>query len=439
MVKYGPAPGEPLVVAYSGGPDSTALLAACSALHPAHLYAAYVDHGIRPTAELSAELELVKRVADSLHARLCVARIRPGAIEEQARREACGPEAAARAFRYRALRSIAQRCGSSRVFLAHNADDVLETALMRLFGGSGSEGLRGMAAVNPPWHRPLLACRKAELLAYLESRDLAWSTDSTNAAGQFLRNRIRNSLVPLLNREFPGWRTGLRHTMERAELDTQALASAAAAIAFRPSSGRRAVADAATFRAAPRALQMRAMLMAIGALTGRSRSSHALAEAALRASEAGEDGCYSGGGIRLRAEGGYLVLDRGLDFPRHGGYFVVIDGPCRLRIGRLVVECKWKKGGARGILASAFRFPLVVRSRRPGDTIALPGGSKRIDVVLSEWGLDPPSRDSVPIVEDRDGIVAVLGKSFGARDRYRDGPRNDEGLGPRFSVSVKGA
>jgi tRNA(Ile)-lysidine synthetase-like protein len=92
-----------------------------------------------------------------------------------------------------------------------------------------------------------------------------------------------------------------------------------------------------------------------------------------------------------------------------------------------------------GIRADAFRFPLVVRSRRPGDAIALPGGLKRLDELLSEWGLPLAARDAVPIVEDFDGIVAVLGASFGATDRFRRGPGPEEGGVARLSIDVKGA
>jgi hypothetical protein len=109
----------------------------------------------------------------------------------------------------------------------------------------------------------------------------------------------------------------------------------------------------------------------------------------------------------------------GLDFPLAGGYFVLIDRPKRIRIGSLDVSAAWNLDGSSGIRADAFRFPLVVRSRRPGDSIALKEGTKRLDALLSEWAMTERARRSAAVVEDRDGIVAVLASGLGGKDRYR--------------------
>ncbi|MBL8967808.1 MAG: tRNA lysidine(34) synthetase TilS, partial [Spirochaetaceae bacterium] len=105
----------------------------------------------------------------------------------------------------------------------------------------------------------------------------------------------------------------------------------------------------------------------------------------------------------------------------------------------LAVAARWTEGpGAEGIREDCFAFPLVVRSRRPGDTIALPRGRKPLDELLSEWRVPERARAQLPLVEDRDGIVAVLGAAYGGKDRYR----HRDGLGPagRFlAITVKGA
>ncbi|MDP3178714.1 MAG: tRNA lysidine(34) synthetase TilS [Spirochaetaceae bacterium] len=131
-------------------------------------------------------------------------------------------------------------------------------------------------------------------------------------------------------------------------------------------------------------------------------------------------------------------MERGLDFPLRGGYFVRIDGPCCVAAGHIRVCASWTLGAEPGIREDAFRFPLVVRSRRPGDSLALTGGgSRRLDDLFSEWGLPAALRGSVPIVEDRDGIAAVLGSAAGAKDRYR--PFIASGEARRLSINVKGA
>ncbi|MGO8694516.1 MAG: tRNA lysidine(34) synthetase TilS [Rectinemataceae bacterium] len=432
-----PKEEEVLIIAYSGGPDSTALLAAAAALNRVRLLAVHVDHGLRPEPERLLERKLVIERCGELGVRLTIARIRPGAVEERAERKHCGVEAAARDYRYHALETVMKREASSHVLFAHNYDDQVETVLMRLFGGSGSEGLRGIEAVNPPWFRPLLGLSKRELLEYLTSRGIAWSEDSTNVSLDFLRNRVRRLLVPLLDGEFVGWRKGLGLTIERASMEAAAIREGAEAIAFGPAGDGCLAVDATSFLSRPESFRLYSLLTAAGKLTGRNRLSYRMARAALSA--LGEGGRYRGSGIALSARDGRLLLRRGLDFPSRGGYFVVIAQPCRVKAGRLVVEASWTLDKAYGIRADAFRFPLVVRSRRPGDSIAMNGGEKHLDGLFSEWGLTAELRGSVPVVEDRDGIVAVLGSPFGVKDRYRELPKAEGGELTRLSVTVKGA
>ncbi len=429
---------EVLIVAYSGGPDSTALLAAAAALRPDRLLAVHVDHGLRPAAERDAERRLVVDLCARLKVRLTIARVRPGAVSALAARSRGGVEAAARAYRYRALKKIMDRETSSHVLLPHTRDDQVETALMRLMGGSGSAGLRGMAAVNPPWYRPFLGLGKSELLDYNLRLGLPYSIDSTNASVDYLRNRVRLLLMPFLDRDFPGWRRGLSHTIERALLDSQAITDGARTIAFRPVAEGLLAAKADSFLAMPESCRIASLLEAIGALTGRSRLSLRMARAALAALGSGTRRRYRGGGIELCWRNGMVLLRRGLDFPERGGYFVVIDGACRVRAGRCVVEAVWTSGNGRGIRSDAFSFPIVVRSRRPGDSIEFNGGGKHLDDLFSEWGLQGDSRAVVPVVEDRDGIVAVLGSRFGAKDRYRELAKAKARAVPRLAVIVKG-
>ena len=437
--------GRGFLVAYSAGPDSSALLAAAAALGLPGLAAAYVDHGIRPLAEREAELALARRACARLGLPLCAARVRPGAVLELARSEGLGVEAAARRFRYRALLAIMDRRGSRCVLTAHCLDDQLETILMRLLGGSGSGGLRGIPRRNGPFLRPLLDLRKSELAAYAEARGLEYSIDSTNASRDYARNRARLDLVPALDRSFHGWARGLLLASRKAELEDEALSRAAAGLAFSlEEGGRSARAPAAPLVAAPRALALRALVEASGLVLraaprprgGGARGERASARLALAALDALSRGSsHRAGGLAFALEGDSVVISPCLDFPGRGGYFVLIEGPGTIRAGGLVVSASWSPD--RGIRADAFDFPLVVRSRRPGDEIALPGGTKRLDVLLSEMSLPSDERDRVPVAEDRRGIVALLGGCLGSKDRYRRGP--SLGDPPRLAIDVKGA
>jgi tRNA(Ile)-lysidine synthetase-like protein len=439
LSKRGLGPGDEVAVAYSGGPDSTALLAALSALGWARPLAIHVDHGIRERGELDAELALVRSLCSALGARLIVARLRPGAVLARAESSGEGVEAEARRFRYAALRAALRGSGAKALLLAHTRDDQVETLLMRVFGGSGSGGLTGIPETRGPLMRPFLGLEKSALLDYLRERGLSYSVDSTNASVDYLRNRIRNVAVPALDAALPGWRRGLALTSAKAARDEAALAEAAAHLEFLPleaAEGELSLPDATLLEAQP-AVALRALVAAAGRLLGRERLSSGLALAAMDAIRGDAAGRYIGGGIELFRRDGLAILRRGLDFPRRGGYFVLIDRPLRVCVGSLSVSAEWDSVGRSGIRADAFRFPLVVRSRRPGDSIALKKGRKRLDALFSDWALSEAARRAAPIVEDRDGIVAVLGEGLGGKDRYRDGPQGE--CAHRLSIIVKGA
>jgi tRNA(Ile)-lysidine synthase len=452
-------PEDRLAVGFSGGPDSTALLGALHALGWRNLLAVYVDHGIRPRTELDAEIALVKETCARLRTGLVVARIRTGAVLERARASGRGVEAEARDFRRTALAAAAERRGARAILLAHTRDDQAETVLMRLFGGSGAGGIRGIPESSGLFLRPLLGTSKAQLLSYIGGKGLPYSVDSTNASGRYLRNRVRRDLVPALDACFPGWRKGLARAQAKARRDEEALGAAAEPLGFHRLPDGRSSCPAEPLLAAPEAVAIRAIVAAAARQLGEERLSSGMAAAALRALKAEGSASYTGKRLRILRSGGEVILESvssligrgGLDFPRRDGYFVSVDRPCQFRIGKLEVRVAWRdparqSGGGTGIREGAFSFPIVVRSRRPGDAIALKAGRKRLDKLFSEWGMPERSRAMVPIIEDRDGIVAVLAAGIGGKDRYRtghgkDGPQGDipRGSARRLSIIVKGA
>lgn len=433
------SPDAEAIAGYSGGPDSTALLAALVAAGLRNVRAVHVDHGLRPAPEREAELALVRKVASTLGVPLIAARVKPGAIEALARRRGEGTEAAARCYRYAALHGAARRAGASVIYLAHTRDDQLETILMRFLSGSGAAGLAGMKRESGMVIRPFLDLPKASLLEYLEREGLPYFVDSTNAGDAYARNRLRHHVLPALARSFPGWAGGVALSSLKAALDEEALGAAAAASAFQRA-GRNFIADLSLL-SRPDAVRLRAFLAAAGALSRGRKVPFRLASAAFAALDGGA-ASYRGGGFELRRTEAGLELSLALDFPGGGGYFVKVDDPGRegfhVSVGNVAVSAAWRSGrDAEGIRSDAFTFPVIVRSRRPGDALAIRGGRKLLDVLFSEWGVEGAARDRIPVIEDRDGILAVLGAGYGGRDRYR----HNEGCGSdmRLSIQVKGA
>ena len=198
--------GETLVVAVSGGPDSTALLLALTELRQTfawRLTAAHFDHGWRK--ESAADARWVADLCQRLDVPLVIRRL--GETDADASPPATGREEQARRWRRRMLTEIARDVGASCVVLAHTADDQAETVLHRLLRGSGVRGLAGMAPAAPLADgiqilRPLLTVRRQEIEQWLTSRGQTWLHDVSNLDTRYTRNRIRHVLLPLLRREF---------------------------------------------------------------------------------------------------------------------------------------------------------------------------------------------------------------------------------------------
>ncbi len=200
---YAPT-SAPLLVGFSGGADSTALLLALESLLPdaRMLCAVHVEHGLRGDAskrDAEHAEEVCRRYGVDFHC----ARVR---VSQAAR---WGIEAAARESRRAAFLSVAREKGADTLALAHHRDDQAETVLMRLFEGAGAGGVAGMRWRTPlsskesgegRLHviRPLLGVSRAEIVEYLDARGASWVEDETNEDESRLRNRIRRHVVPAI-------------------------------------------------------------------------------------------------------------------------------------------------------------------------------------------------------------------------------------------------
>jgi len=196
--------GERILVAVSGGPDSTALLAILHRLAPEmrlDLHVAHLDHGWRGRSS-ARDAEFVRRLAVRLGLPVTVGHL--GAVVWQTRvRRQSSREARARELRNSFLRETAREIGAHKVALGHTRDDQAESFLMRLLRGAGPRGLAGTyPVVDGVIIRPLIDTRRRDILAYLKERHLSYRIDPTNRDLSLTRNRIRLRLLPLLERQF---------------------------------------------------------------------------------------------------------------------------------------------------------------------------------------------------------------------------------------------
>jgi tRNA(Ile)-lysidine synthase len=222
------ATGKRWRVALSGGPDSLALTAVAAPLRPTT--AVIVDHGLQPGSAAVAETARKQALAlGCVEAQvLCVEVGNDG-----------GPEAAARAARYAALRAH----GDGPVLLAHTLDDQAETVLLGLGRGSGGRSIAGMRPHDPPWCRPLLGVRRSATHAACAELGLTAWQDPHNTDRRFTRTRLRLEVLPLLEDVLGGGvaealartATALREDTEMIDaLAAQALPGATAGSGLQP-------------------------------------------------------------------------------------------------------------------------------------------------------------------------------------------------------------
>ena len=185
--------GAGLVVAASGGVDSTVLLDVLDGLGH-RLHVAHLDHALRPNSAADSRF-----VAGEAKRRGLPCSIERRDVGAYARTEGLSLEEAGRRQRYAFLDQVAGQVGAEFIALGHHADDQAETVILRLLRGSGATGLGGMEiAREGRYLRPLLRVRRAEIEKYAHQRGLRYREDPSNRDPRFLRNRVRGELMPLL-------------------------------------------------------------------------------------------------------------------------------------------------------------------------------------------------------------------------------------------------
>jgi len=193
------SPGDRIVVAVSGGPDSVALFRCLVALRARwnwDVCVGHVDHGFRGV-ESEGDAKFVEALAAKFGVPVMVSRLHLNKQDAKLQKQSL--QEYARAVRYHALEEMVRDRKATKLALGHTADDQAETVLMWMVRGCGTGGLGGM----PPKRgahvvRPLLDIQRSEIVGYLQQRHEEFQLDSTNFQPVYLRNRIRLALIPQL-------------------------------------------------------------------------------------------------------------------------------------------------------------------------------------------------------------------------------------------------
>ncbi len=432
--RCGLAPGDLLVVAVSGGPDSLALLYALARTRrdtSLRLHAAHLDHGLRG-AESDADAIFVAQTCRSLG----IDFTSDAADTETFRRtHRLSLEDAARRLRYRFLARVASELGTMAVAVGHTVDDQAETVLMNIVRGTGLTGLRGMTesstrrieGTDVHLFRPMLAgVSRSDTKGYCDALGLEPRHDSSNSSMDMLRNRIRHEVMPSLARINPQVRDAVLRLSESARRDLEYV--------------ERAVDDAWTEVAAVRSDRVlidRAGFAGLDASVGAhllrravGLASDGLSDLGLRHVDEMLDLLNGPAGRSIDLPGGLAfgvgyreaaLGPAGLEtcpLPRLAGE-VEIEVPGETAVGtwRVVAGVEAEIGGneagavCTSISARAARGGLRVRSRRPGDRFQPLGmeGTKKLQDYMVDCKIDRSWRDRIPLVIGKGGIAWVVG------------------------------
>lgn len=269
-------PGDRIVVAVSGGPDSVALLGCLVALSRRwnwELSIGHVNHGLRGT-ESDEDADFVKKLGKHFDLPVSIRDVHLKKQDAQFIKQSF--QAYARDVRYQALDNILQERCATKIATAHTADDQAETVLMWMLRGSGTGGLSGI----PPKRgerivRPFLHITRNDIETYLGQRQLSYRIDSSNSQPVYLRNRLRLDMMPHLKEYSPGIVNVLSRQAEIIR-DDHAYLEQAAAEAFRQScvtEGEDVIElDRTTLLALPRAIQRRVIRHSLQKMNGNMQS-----------------------------------------------------------------------------------------------------------------------------------------------------------------------
>ncbi|HXN87747.1 MAG TPA: tRNA lysidine(34) synthetase TilS, partial [Candidatus Binataceae bacterium] len=421
LTRIGVARDALILVALSGGPDSVALLHAMLSLRERFDYriaAAHFNHRIRVEKdEADRDEAFVRALCERLGVELIVDRA-----------EGLSPstpnlEERARDARHAFLNSAAERLEADLIALAHHAGDQAETVMIRILRGAGASGLSAMAERGPGRTiRPMLDVTRTEVLAYLKSIGESFVIDSSNQSNTILRNRIRNQLVPMLERDYAP-RLGERLFKLAAEmraLDDFVTAAARKEIASALS---QEGLDISRFAALHPALQAEVIRQFFESQIGNLRRIERVHIEAVR--QLCLDGPPNGsldipGGIRLAREYGRLKVSARPDAAPSFMIKLNEQGRTEIPAAHYIFDASVMSAREAGAIENKFEAlfdareaagGLIARSFQLGDKVAPLGmnGHRKVKGVFIDNKLSPSDRARFPIVELKGAIAWLPG------------------------------
>ncbi|MCP5513929.1 MAG: tRNA lysidine(34) synthetase TilS [Spirochaetales bacterium] len=422
---------DSILTAYSAGPDSTVLLDVLFRLKEKYgfkLAAAYYNHRLREENEIADEIETASAYCSLRGIELYLGEDSEGFIDKKS--PDSGIEAAARTARYAYLNKIADDEQFNYIATAHTLDDNIETIVMRFFSGSGPEGLKGIAENSGKLLRPLLGVKKEEIMEYLEENKIRYSVDSTNKKNEYLRNRVRNNLIPSIKSVFPGFENSLIDLSGKMALADGFIADETYKRITWKKKGDCLETDFSNFISHPPYIRIRALYNAFNITDDSDRRlSYKFLKPVTRDNiDLKSPVILDGRSCRLEKLGNSLFWKTDIVIRNKNSYLLTIKtgGEYKLPVSysgeSIYISANIVNRSQCGkndiwLPVNKVSGSIQIRSRKPGDCIITSNGSKKIKKLFQETGIDRDIRDSIPVICDNSGILAVWGSVFNNKNR----------------------
>lgn len=409
----------PILLGFSGGADSTALLHMLRAYGKetgAPIYAAHVHHGIRGK-EADRDESFCRSVAERLGVELFVLHADVPALAKQSGESM---ETTARRVRYEFFDELMQAHHIPLLVTAHNANDNLETMLFNLIRGSGLGGMCGIPVSRlcegGSLVRPILSMTREEILLYCQEHGLSYVTDSTNTDTDYTRNQIRKELLPPLTAINSA---AVEHAAQLAEsLRADQLCLESMAGMFLEEMRNGFALETEKLNGSPDAIVHRALRSLYRELSGGRglEYSHVLALKRLSEKSIPHSSVTLPDGIEAVIENGWLRFQKKEKLPPSADFFLPLsDGKnyisqisCEIVMGTSQNTKNIYKNSIQLSLDSAKINGIVyARNRMAGDRVLLGGMHKSVKKLFGEKKIPLALRRRLPILCDDDGILAV--------------------------------
>ena len=441
------AGGDTILIAFSGGADSTALLdAMCAFASPRgiRIRAVHIDHQLDPGSQVRADG--ASTAAAALGVELIVNR--QDVRAQMQRGESL--EMGARRVRYRELEKAASAFGARYIATAHHRDDQAETVLLRLAAGHGLSALAAIPAQRGSIIRPLLGKSRKDLLRYLRHRGLTWIEDPTNRDLTTPRNRLRRLLIPILRAKDPNLSIRLASLAQAAKGVNTRLAREFDQLLTPSREGSAVTVSRRVLETLPATVVPHAIVHLLRCCGSRRRPSRrALGYAQALLSSQAPIGVDLGGGWRIEeARTGKLRILRTPEPTPLFAYDLTVPGEVHLdelasslRVTAGRVE-PWMFQGARLRAGLSLRLEprerLTVRNRRPGDRVQPLGSRSRqkLKSLLINHGIPKCERDRLPLLCHSERILWVPGVTIDHEARIRAASREGRRAGSREEPDI---